>query len=155
MAACIIVSQTPKWIMLQGQRANDWDRTTLNRPFPRARREFGTSIAPCLWLPFNRGTFVYSVSVSVSVHGHFTRRTMIFRFKSMGEEKWTAGQGHKAEPLRCNLSYFIFPQWGAIPLDGLQKGEKRKTEERIGTWKLYFRRTQSLGSVKKLTTSPY
>ena len=29
------------------------------------------------------------------VHGHFTRRTLIFRFKSMGEEKWTAGQGHK------------------------------------------------------------
>ena len=29
------------------------------------------------------------------VHGHFTRWTLIFRFKSMGEEKWTAGQGHK------------------------------------------------------------
>ena len=29
------------------------------------------------------------------VHGHFTRRTLIFRFKSMGEEKWTAGLGHK------------------------------------------------------------
>ena len=29
------------------------------------------------------------------VHGHFTRRTLIFRFKSMGEENWTAGQGHK------------------------------------------------------------
>ena len=29
------------------------------------------------------------------VHGHFARRTLIFRFKSMGEEKWTAGQGHK------------------------------------------------------------
>ena len=29
------------------------------------------------------------------VHSHFTWRSLSFRFKSMGEEKWTAGQGHK------------------------------------------------------------
>ena len=29
------------------------------------------------------------------VLGHVTRRTLIFRFKSMGEDKWTAGQGHE------------------------------------------------------------
>ena len=60
------------------------------RPFPRARREFGTSIAPCrvgrLGMPFNRG----------ECNGHFTRRSLIFRFESIGEEKWTAGQGHKS-----------------------------------------------------------
>ena len=29
------------------------------------------------------------------VYGYFTRRSLSFRFKSMSEEKWTAGQGHK------------------------------------------------------------
>ena len=29
------------------------------------------------------------------VHGHFTQQTLSFRFKSMVEEKWTAGQEHK------------------------------------------------------------
>ena len=38
-------------------------------------------------------------------------------------------RGTKAELVRCNLSYFIFPQWGAISLDRLQKGEKRKKTE--------------------------
>ena len=44
----------------------------------------------------------------------------------------------KAEIVRCNLSYFIFPHGGAVSLDGFQKGDKRKTEERTGTWKLRF-----------------
>ena len=39
------------------------------------------------------------------VHGHFTRRTLIFRFKSMGEEKWTAGQGHKGRTCPLYLIY--------------------------------------------------
>ena len=39
------------------------------RPFPRARREFGTSIAPCrlgiLGVPFNRGE-----CTAISLDGH-------------------------------------------------------------------------------------
>ena len=61
------------------------------------------------------------------VHGHFARRTLIFRFRKVWAKK--NGQlvwGTKAELVRCNLSYFIFPEWGAIPLDGLRKGEKKK-----------------------------
>ena len=53
-------------------------------PFPRARQEFGTSIAPC------RSDVLAAVQQR-RVNGHFTRRTLTFRFKSMGEEKWTAG----------------------------------------------------------------
>ena len=59
-----------------------------NRPFPRARQEFGTSIAPCR---LGRLAAVQQRRV----HGHFTRRILIFRSKSMVEEKWIAGQEHK------------------------------------------------------------
>ena len=130
MAARIIVSQTPKSIILQGQCANDWDRTERSIGHSHERGVSLVRVSP----------FVSGCHFSNRVHGHITRRTIIFRFKSMSEEKWTAGQGHKAEPVRCNLSYFIFPQWGAILLDGLQKGEKWKTEDRTRTWKLYFTR---------------
>ena len=56
-----------------------------------------------------------------------------FRFKSMSEENGQLIGGTKAELVRCTLSYFIFPQRGAVLLDWLQKGEKRKTEERTRT----------------------
>ena len=105
-----------------------------DRPFPRARREFGTSIAPCRVVRCTSRAAIQQRRVD---RGQFTRRTLIFRFKSIGEEKWTGGQP--------NLSVVIilyFPTLnGAISLDGLQKPEKRKTEERTGTSKLYFTRS--------------
>ena len=54
-----------------------------------ARREFWYEYRP---LP--TGTSQAAVQQR-RVHDHFIRRTLIFRFISMGEEKWTAGQGHK------------------------------------------------------------
>ena len=56
--------------------------------FPQARQEFGMSIAPC-----RLGSL--AAVQQRWVHGHFTRWTLIFRFKSMVEEKWTSGQEHK------------------------------------------------------------
>ena len=46
-----------------------WFRASFNgyRPFPRARRECGTSIAPCQWVVQQR-----------RMHGHFTRRSLSF-----------------------------------------------------------------------------
>ena len=64
--------------------------------------------------------------------GHLTGRTSIFRFKSVLGEKWTAGQGTKAELDRRNLSYFIFPQ-GVISSDGVEKEEDEDKEEEEGS----------------------
>ena len=44
-------------------------------------------------------------------------------------DSWS--RGRKAELVRCNLSYFIFPQRGAISLDKLQQGEKKKRELKL------------------------
>ena len=72
-------------------------RTASYRPFPRPRQEFGTSIAPC------RVGRLAAVQQR-RAHGHFTRRTFIFRFKSMVEKKmdsWSRAQ-------RQNLSVVIY-----------------------------------------------
>ena len=64
--------------------------------------------------------------------------------------------GTKAELVHFNLSYFIFPQCGAILLDGLQKGEGKKKDWRENSnLKTLFYKVCSIGLVKKLTTSPY
>ena len=73
----------------------------------------------------------------------------------MGEEKWTAGQGHKGKLVFSNLLYVIFPQCGAISLDGLQKGEKSQRLKRELELENFILQGFSLGSVKKLNTSPY
>ena len=115
-------------------------RTVVYRPFPRARQEFGTSIAPC--------RLVRLAAVQQRrVHGHFTRRRSIFRFKSMVKKNGQLVRSTKAELVRCNISYFIFPQWGAVSSDGLQKGEKKERRENLNSKTLFYKDC-SLGSVK-------
>ena len=78
---------------------------SVNRPFPRARREFGTSIALCRLVRQPR-----AVVQQRRVHGHFTRRSLILDLKVWAKKNGQLVRGTKAELVRCNLSYFIFPQ---------------------------------------------
>ena len=114
---------------------------TVTRPFPWARQEFGTSIAPCR---------VGSLAAVQQrwVHGHFTWRTLIFRLKGRLKKIGQLVRSTKAELVRCNISYFIFPQWGAVSSDRLQKEEKKERRENLNSKTLFYKDC-SLGSVKK------
>ena len=41
-------------------------------------------------------------------------------------DSWSGAQRQNLSVVIYQVSYFIFPQWGAISLDGLQKGEEKK-----------------------------
>ena len=60
------------------------------------------------------------------VPGHFTWWKLIFRFKSMIEEKWTAGQGHKGRtcPLQSVILYFLSRS------NFIRQASKRRKKER-------------------------
>ena len=121
----------------------------MYRPFLRARREFGTSIAPCqwdVWLPFRQQR---------RVHGHFTQWSLSFRFKSMSEEKWRAGQGHKGRTCPLWSIILYFPTMRSSFIRRASKGRKEKDWRENSNLKTLFYKVCSLGSVKKLTTNPY